>query len=240
MNGQMNGKAAGSGPGEWEALLRLPSTLLAPHLLGAEVSTFIDGHLVRARLTEVEAYNGSDDPGSHAYRGMTKRNAALFGPPGTAYVYFTYGMHHCANVVCGPEGTASAVLLRAAEVLEGEDTVRARRGKPGTSGAPAHLLLSGPARLAQGLGLNLRENGAGYLRGTARGPGPTLGLVNLATIAPAHASGPRTGVSGAGGTEAYPYRYWLPGEPSVSPYRRAAPRRRPAQTALDCTGESRA
>ncbi|MFF5794183.1 DNA-3-methyladenine glycosylase [Paeniglutamicibacter sp. NPDC012692] len=207
----------------WDGLLRLPSPSLAPHLLGAHVSSFIDGRLVVVRLTEVEAYNGAFDPGSHAYRGKTKRNAALFGPPGTAYVYFTYGMHHCANVVCGSEGTASAVLMRAGEVLEGEDVVRARRGD---STAPRQLLLSGPARLAQGLGLGLRENGTMYLPGTAAAPGPSLGLENLATFPLAHSSGPRTGVSGAGGSEAYPYRYWLPGEPSVSPYRRAAPRRR--------------
>lgn len=207
----------------WGGLLDLPSPSLAPHLLGARVSTFIDGQLVVIRLTEVEAYNGARDPGSHAYRGKTRRNAALFGPPGTAYVYFTYGMHHCANVVCGPDGTASAVLMRAAEVLAGEETVRARRGN---STAPAHLLLSGPARLAQGLGLVLEHNGAAYLEGTAAGPGPALGLENLADAPPEHARGPRTGVSGEGGTEAYPYRYWLPGERSVSPYRRAAPRQR--------------
>lgn len=206
-----------------EELLALDSVRLAPHLLGALVSSFIDGELVVVRLTEVEAYNGSNDPGSHAYRGKTKRNAALFGPPGTAYVYFTYGMHHCANVVCGSEGTASAVLLRAGEVLAGEDVVRARRGN---NAGPAHLLLSGPARLAQGLGLSLRENGASILSGTAGEPGPSLGLENLATIPLARLSGPRTGISGEGGSDAYPYRYWLPGEPSVSPYRRAAPRRR--------------
>nr|WP_281070268.1 DNA-3-methyladenine glycosylase [Paeniglutamicibacter kerguelensis] len=204
-------------------MLGLDSVRLAPHLLGALVSSFIDGWLVVVRLTEVEAYDGASDPGSHAYRGKTKRNAALFGPPGTAYVYFTYGMHHCANVVCGPEGTASAVLMRAGEVIAGEDVVRARRGN---NTGPAHLLLSGPARLAQGLGLSLRENGAAYRQGTAGGPGPSLGLENLATMPLAHCRGPRTGISGEGGGDAYPYRYWLPGEPSVSPYRRAAPRRR--------------
>ncbi|MFJ6418770.1 DNA-3-methyladenine glycosylase [Paeniglutamicibacter sp. NPDC091659] len=211
------------GSGTREELLALDSVRLAPHLLGALVSSFIDGELVVVRLTEVEAYNGSSDPGSHAYRGRTPRNAALFGPPGTAYVYFTYGMHHCANVVCGSDGTASAVLMRAGEVLAGEEAVRARRGN---STAPAHVLLSGPARLAQGLGLGLRQNGTSYLRGTAGEPGPSLGLENLAAIPLAHCRGPRTGVSGEGGGEAYPYRYWLPGEPSVSPYRRAAPRRR--------------
>lgn len=210
-------------PEAWEELLALPSTELAPHLLGARVSTFVDGQLVVVRLTEVEAYSGADDPGSHAYRGKTKRNAALFGPPGTAYVYFTYGMHYCANVVCGTDGAASAVLMRAGEVLAGEDVVRARRGQPEV---PAPRLLSGPARLAQGLGLDLQQNGAGFLRGTARGPDPSLGLENLAALPSAFSSGPRTGVSGPGGSADYPYRFWLPDESSVSAYRSAAPRSR--------------
>lgn len=211
--------------GEHRRLLGLAAPEFCPHLLGARVSSFIDGQLVVIELTEVEAYAGAADPGSHAYRGKTARNAALFGPPGTAYVYFTYGMHHCANVVCGEDGTASAVLLRAGKIITGEATVRARRGN---NTGPAHLLLSGPARLAQGLGLSLEHNGKQYMHGTARGPGPSLGLESLAASAPEHSTGPRTGVSGPGGTEAYPYRYWLPGEPSVSRYRRAAPRVRPS------------
>ena len=211
------------GDGIRARLLALDAVRLAPHLLGALVSSFIGGRLVVVRLTEVEAYDGANDPGSHAYRGKTKRNAALFGPPGTAYVYFTYGLHHCANVVCGSDGTASAVLMRAGEVLTGEDIVRTRRG---SNAGPAHLLLSGPARLAQGLGLSLHQNGTNFLEGTAGGPGPSLGLENLATIPLAHSSGPRTGISGEGGSNAYPYRFWLPGERSVSPYRRAVARQR--------------
>lgn len=205
-----------------DPLLRLGSLQLAPHLLGAHVSTFIGGQLVVVRLTEVEAYGGALDPGSHAYRGKTARNAGLFGPPGTAYVYFTYGMHFCANVVCGTEGTASAVLLRAGEVVSGLETATARRGHPG---GPAARLLSGPARLAQGLGLTLEHNLARFRRGTATPPGPDLGLDRLPTTPSAHRTGPRTGVAGSGGGDEYPYRFWLPGEPSVSPYRKAAPRR---------------
>lgn len=205
-----------------DELLRLGSLQLAPHLLGAHVSTFISGQLVVVRLTEVEAYDGALDPGSHAYRGKTARNAGLFGPPGTAYVYFTYGMHFCANVVCGTEGTASAVLLRAGEIVTGRETVLARRGNP--KGLEAKLL-SGPARLAQGLGLTLEHNTARFRNGTAAPPGPDLGLDRLAASPPEHLSGPRTGVAGSGGGDEYPYRFWLPGEPSVSPYRKAAPRR---------------
>lgn len=210
------------GTGNREELLALPSMQLAPHLLGASVSSFIDGQLVIVRLTEVEAYDGSMDPGSHAYRGKTARNAGLFGAPGTAYVYFTYGMHHCANVVCGSEGTASAVLMRAGEVLEGLETVLARRGHPR---APEIKLLSGPARLAQGLGLTLANNLASYASGVAGPPGPALGLENLAGSPASYLVGPRIGVAGAGGTEEYPYRFWLPGEASVSSYRKAAPRK---------------
>ncbi|MFL4474028.1 DNA-3-methyladenine glycosylase [Paeniglutamicibacter sp. MACA_103] len=205
-----------------EGLLRLPSPQLAPHLLGSHVSSFIDGQLVVVRVTEVEAYDGALDPGSHAYRGKTARNAALFGPPGTAYIYFTYGMHHCANVVCGPEGTASAVLLRAGEVIHGRETVLARRGNPK---GPEAKLLSGPARLAQGLGLTLEQNGWRFGNGAAHPPDPGLGLENLSVSPSGHLAGPRTGVAGAGGAEEYPYRFWLPGEASVSPYRKAAPRK---------------
>ena len=97
----------------------------APRLLGAVLRH--DG--VAVRLTEVEAYDGASDPGSHAYRGPTRRNQVMFGPPGRLYTYFTYGMHHCANVVCGSEGTASAVLLRAGEVVEGLELARERRGR---------------------------------------------------------------------------------------------------------------
>ena len=105
---------------------------MAPRLLGCVLEHQTAEGLVAVELTEVEAYEGSADPASHSYRGRTARNAVMFGPPGHAYVYFTYGMHFCANLVCGPEGTATAVLLRAGRVIEGAPLAAARRlaGRP--------------------------------------------------------------------------------------------------------------
>ncbi|HEV2754830.1 MAG TPA: DNA-3-methyladenine glycosylase [Actinomycetota bacterium] len=112
------------------------------------------------RLVETEAYRGPQDPGSHGYRGVTPRTEVMFGPPGRLYVYFTYGMHWCANVVCGEPGTCEAVLLRAGEPVVGADVIRRRRGD-----VPDRLLASGPARLAQALGIGKSHNGASLLRG---------------------------------------------------------------------------
>ena len=108
-------RARDRAPPDLEALLAGPVLEVAPRLLGAVLR---HGE-VAVRITEVEAYDGPDDPGSHAARGRTARNAVMFGPPARLYVYFTYGMHHCCNVVCGPDGTAAAVLLRAGEVVDG-------------------------------------------------------------------------------------------------------------------------
>jgi DNA-3-methyladenine glycosylase len=117
---------------------------------------------VAARIVEVEAYRGSRDPGSHAFRGETPRNAVMFGPPGRLYVYFTYGMHWCANVVAlGRPGDAGAVLLRAGEPFEGVELMRTRR----PAARRDRDLCSGPARLAQALAIGKAENGASLLRG---------------------------------------------------------------------------
>ena len=166
------------------------------------------------RITEVEAYLGETDPGSHAYRGPGRRNAVMFGPPGHLYTYFTYGMHVCANVVCSPLGVASAVLLRGAEVVEGLDVARVRRA---TSRSDEDLA-RGPARLCVALGISLVDGGADLDGSRVR--------LTLPTHSAVFETGPRTGVSGTGGSSDYPWRFWMPGEPSVSPYRPAAPRKR--------------
>lgn len=199
----------------------------APLLLGSTLTVARGGTVVGVRLTEVEAYEGQRDPGSHAYRGRSRRNDTMFGPAGHVYVYFTYGMHWCMNIVCGTEGTSSAVLLRAGEVTLGLDAAVARRGAPA-----GPRLASGPARLAQALGIGAGDDGSVLLSG----PGPDDHAVQapdgiwLSGIRsrrrPGTLTGPRTGVSGPGGGPEFPWRFWLPDEPSVSPYRPAAPRRR--------------
>jgi DNA-3-methyladenine glycosylase len=181
-----------------------PVLEVAPRLLGA-VLTHGD---VAVRLTEVEAYDGRNDPGSHAYRGRTPRNSIMFGPPGFLYVYFTYGMHHCCNVVCGAEGTPSAVLLRAGEVVRGAETAQLRR-----NGAPARDLARGPARLCQALDIGLADNGADLTAGSL-----TLELGEPVTDV---STGPRVGLRGAPDR---PWRFWETGAATVSPYRAAKPR----------------
>jgi DNA-3-methyladenine glycosylase len=171
---------------------------------------------VCARLVEVEAYLGADDPGSHAFRGQTPRNAVMFGPAGHLYVYFTYGMHWCANVVCGTAGTAEAVLLRAAVVLDGREISTARRPH-----STARDLARGPARLTQALGIDGSWNGADIVTGPLRIlPGKPPDPVTVR-------SGPRVGVSGAGGPT--PWRFWIDGVPEVSTYRPGVVRKRSAR-----------
>ncbi|MFC5928799.1 DNA-3-methyladenine glycosylase [Cryobacterium melibiosiphilum] len=187
------------------AHLERPALEVAPLLLGAVLTR--DG--VSLRVTEVEAYLGTVDPGSHAFRGPTPRTAPMFGAAGHLYAYFSYGMHVCANVVCGPEGEASALLLRGGEIVEGLPEARMRRP---TSRNDSDLA-QGPARLTKALGITLLESGADL----AEAP---FQLTLSDGVAP-FLAGPRTGVSGAGGGAEYPWRFWLPGEASVSPYRKA-------------------
>lgn len=191
-------------------VLARPATEVAPRLLGSVVR---HGD-VAVRLTEVEAYLGHLDPGSHAFRGQTPRNSVMFGPAGHLYTYFTYGMHVCANIVCGEEGTATAVLLRAGEVIEGIQPARERR----TTSRKDTDLAQGPARLAVALGITLEHGGVDLAAGPV--------FLDLADAPPVFRTGPRTGVAGPGGGAAYPWRFWIPGEPTVSPYKPHAPKRR--------------
>lgn len=198
---------------------------VARGLLGAVLSVDRPDGTVAVRLTEVEAYRGADDPGSHAYRGRTARNAVMFGPGAHLYVYRHLGLHHCVNVVAGPEGAAAAVLLRAGDVVEGAVVARARRTAAGVVRTDVDLA-RGPARLAVALGLALADDGLDVL-------GPGVELRVLATPAPVVRSGPRVGVAGPGGdAAAFPWRFWLPDEPTVSAYRPAAPRTRASRTGL--------
>jgi DNA-3-methyladenine glycosylase len=196
------------------------AVVVAPDLLGCVLEHQTADGLVAVELTEVEAYAGQSDPASHAYRGKTRRNAVMFGPPGHAYVYFTYGMHFCVNLVClGEEGSASAVLLRAGAVIAGEDLARARRSR-GAAPIASRDLARGPARLCQALDIDRELDGADVCA-----PGSPL-RVRAGAGNPARSAkiltGPRVGVSSAA---EIPWRFWYEGEPTVSVYRAHVPRR---------------
>lgn len=173
-------------------------------LLGATLTH--DG--VTVRITEVEAYAGDRDPASHAYRGRTARTAVMFGPPGRLYVYFSYGMHHAANIVCGPDGTASGALLRSGEVVEGLELARVRRGPR----IRDRDLARGPGRLAQALGLTLADGGTDVF-----GSGPVRLVLDAYPVA-RWVRGPRVGVSLAADV---PWRFWVADDPYVSSYQRS-------------------
>ena len=194
------------------------ATDVAPRLLGALLVATVDGESVSVRLTEVEAYGGvGEDPGSHAFRRETPRNATMFGRPGRAYVYFTYGMHWCLNVVTQREGVAGAVLLRAGKVVSGHDVARSRRGVD----VRDRDLARGPARLTTALGVTGAYDGVDLFDASA-----PLALRLPARRATQVGISARTGVAGHGAPT--PWRFYLPDEPSVSPYRAAQPRRRVA------------
>ena len=187
---------------------------VAPELLG---KVLVLGPR-RARLVEVEAYAGGEDPGSHAYRGRTRRNATMFGPPGHLYVYFTYGMHWCANVVTGAVGVPHAVLLRGAEPLVGLEEMRAARG----GARRDRELCAGPARLCQALGIEGVHDGADLTVTT--GGSPWLGDDGRPPP-PFPATSPRIGLS-AGRGAAQPWRWAVPDDPHVSRRRPGQPPRR--------------
>ena len=203
-----------------------PALAVAPDLLGRVIVHGSEEGLVAVRLTEVEAYEGADDPGSHAFRGRTRRNEVMFGAPGHVYVYFTYGMHWCTNLVCGPGQRAAAVLLRAGEVVEGAELAAVRR----PTARSARELARGPARLTAALGLTGAHNGADACR-----PGGRLQVLDgVPCEASAVRSGPRTGVGGGGASR--PWRFWADGEPTVSVYRPHAPRNRARPDQPDARG----
>lgn len=202
---------------------------VAPELLGKVLA-----HGGRAgRIVEVEAYLGEDDAASHAFRGPTPRCATMFGPPGHLYVYFTYGMHFCANVVCQPAGVAGAVLLRALEPVLGIDEMRAARAHRARVGERAPIrrapltvrqLCSGPGRLCQALGINRRFDGVDLLGDDG------IRVFDDGNPPPADpATGPRVGLGAAVGDSAgQPWRYWVPGDPHVSRPSASALRQPPA------------
>jgi len=185
-----------------------PSEAVAPELLGWSLTHVTADGAVGVRLTEVEAYAGEADPASHAFRGTTRRNEVMFGAAGHLYVYLSYGMHWCANVVVGREGVASAVLLRAGRVVEGVELARSRRG----ARTADRSLARGPACLTQALGIGREHDGAALLGGT--------GPLTLAydERPPAVSAGPRVGVSRAAGV---PWRFWVTGDETVSAYKRS-------------------
>ena len=224
------------------------SLQVAPELLGCVLEHDTDAGLVAVRITEVEAYEGAHDPASHSYRGRTARNAVMFGPPGHAYVYFTYGMHWCVNLVCLTPGTASAVLIRAGQVISGVALATERRsaGRARPSSIAERELARGPARLCQALGIDRAQNGLDAVDPSsplriragagAAGGGPVQtspvqtspGQIGPVQISPVQISrGPRVGISVA--TER-PWRFWVTGDPTVSVYRPHVPRVRPSRS----------
>ena len=201
---------------------------VAPRLLGAELRTVIDDGAgpveVRLRITEVEAYHGQGtgeiaDPGSHARMGRTARNVTMWGEPGHLYVYLSHGIHSCVNVVCGPEGQGDGVLLRAGEVVGGVDAAARRRGASLPLGrTAARDLARGPGRLGQAVGLRhpLHDGIDAVADEVRHGARAELWVGAPRTDV---ARGPRVGVAGVAGTDAFPWRFWIEGDPTVSPFR---------------------
>jgi DNA-3-methyladenine glycosylase len=203
--------------------LAAPVEQAAQWLLGRRV---VHGHVV-LRVTEVEAYADHGDPASHAWHGRTDRNSVMFGPAGHAYVYRSYGVHWCLNIVAGPDRSAAAVLLRAGQIVGGISTAANRR--PAASGE--HELARGPGRLTQALGVDARHQGVDMLdaRSALRLLHPAGDAASGGPPPEGVACGPRVGVSRAANVA---WRYWLRGDPSVSTYRRSP--RAPKEA---CSGE---
>lgn len=198
---------------------------VAPRLLGGELRTLVAGSEVRLRLTEVEAYHGQGtglqpDPGSHARMGPTARNATMWGEPGHLYVYLSHGIHSCVNVVSGPQGQAGGILLRAGEIVHGADAaaVRRRAALPLTATALRDLA-RGPGRFGQAAGLRHPIHDGIDATTGAELEGARAELWLREDPVPNVATGPRVGVAGVAGTDAFPWRFWIDGDPTVSPFR---------------------
>jgi DNA-3-methyladenine glycosylase len=192
-------------PPEAVALLGAVATE-ARALLGGTLTSDRDGARVALRITEVEAYGGGFDPASHAFRGPSARNAAMFGPGRHAYVYRHMGLHTCFNVVVAVDGTPTGVLIRAGEVVEGVEIARARRAAKGVTRRDTDLA-AGPARLTVAMGITLPDAGAPLDGSTGLTLTPRVGEE------PRIAVGPRIGVGKAAD---FPLRFWIDGDPTVS------------------------
>ena len=190
---------------------------VARDLIGCRIVHRLEaGKRLVLRIVEVEAYLGDgSDPASHAHPGPTDRNRVMFGPAGRLYAYRSYGLHTCVNVVCEAKGRAAAVLLRAAEPIEGAEAMRALRGLD--AAADARLIARGPGRLAQALGLRLEDDGRTLLQGelTLHGRAPQVGRPSIET-------GPRVGITKAA---ELPYRFYEGGSPWVSDFRTGKPKK---------------
>ena len=187
---------------------------VAPDLLGCVLQRVDPSGAVAMRITEVEAYAGERDPGAHAYRGKTRRNETMFGPPGHIYSYFTYGLHHAINLVTSREGQPYGCLVRAGEVILGEELARKRReGTSQVTPLRQRDLARGPGCVAQAFGVTLSNNGDDLFGG-----GWGLLLPEIARVEPTSV-GPRVGVSGVAGGRSFPWRFWITGDPTVSAYR---------------------
>jgi len=198
-----------SGPARNRALPRAfydrDALEVAPDLLNKVLVRTGDGPRLAARIVEVEAYRGADDPGSHAYRRETPRNASMFGPPGRLYVYFSYGAHWCMNVVCGPGTQPHAVLLRAAAPLAGLDAMRDRR----LAARRDRDLCAGPGRLGQAFGIDRSLDGADLVRGELR-------IVDDGVAAPSKPGVSRRIGLGADKGDELALRFYVPGNENVS------------------------
>ncbi len=192
-----------AGPIADRAWFDRPALTVAADLLGARLVHETADGTVGGRIVEVEAYEGPEDLAAHSSHGRTPRNAVMFGPPGTLYVYLVYGLHHCANVVCGPGLKPEAVLLRAAEIDEGMELARRRRGP-----VPDGRLAAGPGNLGRAFGIDRSQNGTDLVGGSVR--------IERGARPSRLRRGARVGVAYAGSWASRPYRLWLGGNPHVS------------------------